>query len=139
MKRILLLTAGTLSLALGILGIFLPILPTTPFLLLAAACYLNSSQKLYNWLINHRILGLYIRSYLLYKAISVKAKFISVLTLWAVIGSTVIFFVDLLWLRILLVCIAAGVTFYILSFTTLTEDMLDSALRKKSLESARDI
>lgn len=54
---------GTLSLALGILGIFLPLLPTTPFLLLTAALYFKSSPRLYNWLLNQKHLGPYIRNF----------------------------------------------------------------------------
>ena len=60
---------GTLSLALGILGIFLPLLPTTPFLLLTAALYFKSSPRLYNWLLNHKHLGPYIRNFRENKAI----------------------------------------------------------------------
>ena len=55
--------AGTVCLILGIIGIILPILPTTPFLLLAAGCYARSSERFYNWLLNNRILGSYIRNY----------------------------------------------------------------------------
>ena len=124
MKKILLITAGNLSLSLGIAGIFLPILPTTPFLLLSAACYVKSSKKLYLWLINHKILGLYIRYYILYKAISLRAKVISVSALWVVMLSTIIFFVNPIWLRILLFCIAIGVTVYLVHFKTLTKEMM---------------
>ncbi|MDH4300313.1 MAG: YbaN family protein, partial [Dehalococcoidia bacterium] len=56
-KRRLLIGAGTLSTGLGIIGIFVPILPTTPFLLLAAACYMRSSERFYRWLINNRVFG----------------------------------------------------------------------------------
>ena len=123
MKKFLLITAGNLSLSLGVAGIFLPVLPTTPFLLLSAACYVRSSQRLYNWLIHHRILGLYIRSYIEYRAISIRAKGVSIFALWAVILSTVLFFVDLLWLRLLLLAVAVGVTFYLLTIRTLTDEM----------------
>ena len=124
MKRILLITAGNVSLSLGIAGIFLPVLPTTPFLLLSAACYVKSSEKLYLWLINHRILGLYTKSYIIYKAITLKAKIISIAALWAVISVSAFFVIDLIWLRILLFVIAAGVTFYIANIKTLTMDMI---------------
>ena len=65
---------GTISLALGILGIFLPLLPTTPFLLLTAALYFKGSFRLYNWLLNHRYFGPYIRNYRENKAIPLRAK-----------------------------------------------------------------
>jgi uncharacterized membrane protein YbaN (DUF454 family) len=62
--RILLVIAGTLFVGLGIIGIFIPVLPTTPFLLLAAACYARSSRKFHEWLLNNRWFGDYIRNYL---------------------------------------------------------------------------
>ena len=123
MKKVLLLTAGNISLSLGIAGIFLPVLPTTPFLLLSAACFVRSSERLYEWLIHHKVLGLYIRSYIQYKAITRRAKIISISLLWAVMASTIVFFVDPLWLRILLACIGAGVTIHLIRFRTLTEEM----------------
>ena len=125
MKRIMLLITGNISLAFGIVGIFLPVLPTTPFLLLSATCYVRSSEKLYLWLIHHKFLGLYVRSYIQYRAISMRAKIISISMLWTVILSTVIFFVDLPWLRGLLIMIAVGVTVYLMRIKTLTRQMID--------------
>ncbi len=124
MKRVLLITAGNLSLSLGIVGIFLPVLPTTPFLLLSAACYMKSSRKLYDWLLNHPVLGLYIRSYIKYRAITMRAKVISIIALWIVLGASVVFFVSLTWLRILLLFIGAGVTVYLLHFRTLNDEII---------------
>ncbi|MDC7218722.1 MAG: YbaN family protein [Spirochaetales bacterium] len=123
MRRVLLIISGIISLVLGIVGIVLPVLPTTPFLLLSAACFVRSSERLYDWLINHRVFGLYIRSYILYKAISFKAKVFTLVTLWAVILTSAFVFIDLLWLRILLVAIALAVTIHIIRFATLTEEM----------------
>ncbi len=131
MKKILLVTAGNLSLSLGIAGIFLPVLPTTPFLLLSAACYVRSSKKLYLWLIHHRVFGLYIRSYILYKAISLRAKIISISALWIVMVSTIFFFISLSWLRILLFCIGIGVTVYLVYLKTLTKEMIE--MEKKEI------
>ena len=62
--RYLLLAIGWLSVALGVIGIFLPVLPTTPFLLLAAACFVRSSRRFYIWLVTHPHLGPWIRDYL---------------------------------------------------------------------------
>ena len=121
-KKVFLISAGSLALFLGVLGIFLPVLPTTPFLLLSAACYMRSSERLYKWLIHHKVLGLYIRSYIEHRAVTVKAKVISISMLWLAILSSVIFFISLLWLRILLLLIACGVTLYLLSLKTLTEE-----------------
>ena len=76
--RIFLILCGCLAVVLGILGIFLPLLPTTPFLLLAAACFFRSSPRLYNWLISHKRMGPYIRNFREHRAIPLKAKVISV-------------------------------------------------------------
>ncbi|MCF7929118.1 MAG: YbaN family protein [Spirochaetales bacterium] len=67
-----------LSLGLGVLGIFLPLLPTTPFLLVAAFFFVRSSDRMYTWLIGHPVLGRYIRDYLRYRAISRRAKIVSI-------------------------------------------------------------
>jgi uncharacterized protein len=83
MKKILLICAGSMCLALGIIGVVVPVLPTTPFLLLAAYCYLRSSTKMYEWLMNHKILGAYIYSYLKYNAIPTKTRNVALLFLWS--------------------------------------------------------
>ena len=76
---------GTVFLVFGGVGIFLPILPTTPFLLLTAACYLKSSKRMNNWLLNHKLFGQYIKNYLEGKGISLRAKVISLAFLWTAI------------------------------------------------------
>ena len=73
---------GLLSLSLGILGIFLPVLPTTPFLLLASVLFLKSSKSLYDWLMNHPKLGPYISNFLVHKAIPLRVKIVSVSMVW---------------------------------------------------------
>lgn len=124
MKRYLLLAAGGLSLSMGVAGLFLPLLPTTPFLLLAAACFLRSSQRLYNWLTGHKHLGPYIRNYLRHRAVSIKAKTVSIILLWATIGGTAVFAVRNNWVRIVLVLVAVGVTVHLALMKTLTPEML---------------
>lgn len=81
-RKYLLIIAGSLSLALGIAGIFVPVLPTTPFLLLASFCYLRSSQRMYHWLMNHKILGPYIYNYVTYRAVKRNVKIGSLALLW---------------------------------------------------------
>ena len=130
-----LLIADNISLSLGITGIFLPVILSIPFLLLSAACYIKNSQKLYFWLLNHRILGLYIRSYVEYKAVSLKGKIVSIAALWIVISSTIIFFINNLWIRIMLVVIAFGVTLYLLRIKTLTREMIEKQKKKNRPES----
>ena len=113
LKRRLLIAAGTICTAIGIVGIFVPILPTTPFLLLAAACYIRSSPKLYRWLTGNRVFGTYVKNYLEGKGMPLKIKVLTIALLWITIGCSIIFAVDNLVVRILLIIIAAGVTTHV--------------------------
>ena len=116
-----LIVTGTLSLGLGIIGIFIPLLPTTPFLLLAAYCYFRSSKKLYNWLISNKLFGSYIRNYYEGLGIPLKVKLLSISFLWLTIGFSIYFIVSSLIIRIILIIIAVGVTLHILNIKTLRE------------------
>lgn len=118
---------GCISVGLGILGIFLPLLPTTPFLLLAAALFVRSSPRLYNWLINHRWFGRYIRNYREHRAIPLQAKIVLLVFMWGTIGYAALRVVTAWWLRALLGVIAIGVTVHILHLKTLTQEMLDQS------------
>ena len=117
--KIFLLILGVVSLALAVVGIFLPLLPTTPLLLLAAWCFLRSSERLYTWLINHPYVGEYIRNFRENKAIPLHAKIISVTMIWLTIGYCVIAIVDILWVRIVMLLLAAAISWHILSYKTL--------------------
>ena len=112
-KRRLLIVAGTLSTGLGIIGIFIPILPTTPFLLLAAACYMRSSERFYQWLINNRVFGAYIRNYIEGRGMPIRIKIFTILLLWLAIGLSITFGVQNTVVRIVLICVAIGVTAHI--------------------------
>jgi len=125
-RRWLLASIGVLSVGLGILGILLPLLPTTPFLLLAAACFVRSSDGLYRWLITQRILGPYIRNYREHRAISWQAKAVTLVLLWAVIGYSAFGVVRLQALRIVLLLVAVAVTVHVLSLKTLTRERLST-------------
>jgi len=114
--RWLLIILGTISLILGIIGAFLPLLPTTPFLLLTSYLYLKSSPKAYNWLINHKTFGPYILNYQEKKIIPIRAKISSLVLLWLSILGSIFFVVDNLWIKGLLLLIAIGVTIHISSF-----------------------
>ena len=118
-KRRLLLAAGTLSLAIGIVGIFLPVLPTTPFLLIAVACYLRSSQRFYNWLMNSRWLGNYIRNYVEGRGIPLKVKPFIIIILWATIGVS-IWLVASWIVTIILLIVAVGVSLHVIFIRTKT-------------------
>jgi len=117
--RISLIIAGTLFTGLGIIGIFVPILPTTPFLLLAIACYSKSSKTLYDWLINNKWLGNYIRNYIERKGIPLKLKVFVITLIWITIGSTIAFAVNTIAIRVILIIIAVSVSIYFLSRKTL--------------------
>lgn len=119
--KYLLIAIGTLSVALGFLGIFLPVLPTTPFLLLAAACYIRSSERFYCWLINNRYCGKYIRDYREKKGIPLKLKIYVISLLWITILASAIFVVEILAIRILLIVIAVGVTIHLTTIKTIRE------------------
>ncbi len=112
-KRRLLIGAGTLCTGLGIIGIVVPILPTTPFLLLAAACYMRSSERFYQWLINNRIFGAYVRNYIEGRGMPIRIKIFTILLLWLAIGLSIAFGVQNTVIRIVLVGIAIGVTTHI--------------------------
>ena len=117
--KAILIFVGTLSIGLGIIGIIIPLLPTTPLLLLGAACYVKGSEKLYQLLLRNKWLGGYIEDFRTKKGISLKNKIISLSMLWLSIGSSLYFVITMLWHSILLVIIALAVSIYILSFKTL--------------------
>ncbi len=117
LKKHLLIIGGTLSLGLGVLGMFLPVLPTTPFLLLTVYCYVRSSPRLYEWIIRHRIFGEYLRNYLEYHAISVRAKVISLVGLWASLTVSFIL-VESLVVRIVLILVGLGVSLHLFLLKT---------------------
>ncbi|NIM58912.1 MAG: DUF454 family protein [Candidatus Aminicenantes bacterium] len=107
--------------AFGILGIFLPLLPTTPFLLLAAACFFRSSERLYNWLMNNKWLGNYIKDYREKKTIPLKIKALILTILWLTIGYSVFFVVNIFLYRLILILIAISVTIHVLYIRTLKQ------------------
>ncbi len=114
LRKQLLIVAGTISTAIGIIGIFVPILPTTPFLLLAAACYIRSSERFYRWLINNLLLGAYIRNYIEGTGMPLRTKLFTIFLLWLAIGISVCIGTQNLVVRIILVVIAIGVTVHII-------------------------
>ena len=116
--RALFVALGTLFLAIGIVGIFVPLLPTTPFLLLASACYLRGSERMHRWLLSHGRLGAYIRAYEEGRGIPLRAKVLALTMMWASIGYAVYRFAYP-WLQAALLLVAAGVTVYLLRLPTL--------------------
>jgi uncharacterized membrane protein YbaN (DUF454 family) len=116
--KALLLFVGWLSVVLGVIGIFLPIMPTTPFLLLAAACFMRTSPKFYNWLVGHPKLGKYLLYYLEGKGIPLKAKIYSI-SLMAISMSVTTYFVPIIEVKILLPLVGVLVALYIVRQPTL--------------------
>lgn len=119
LKKALLITIGTIAAGLGIAGIFLPVLPTTPFLLLAAYCYSHSSEKFYRWLLGNKLCGPYIAAYRKGSGISRRHKITAIATLWITIALSGIFFATALWARLLLLVIAVGVTIHLAKMKTM--------------------
>jgi uncharacterized membrane protein YbaN (DUF454 family) len=116
--RYLLLIAGFMFIFLALIGILLPLLPTTPFLLVAAACFYKSSNRFYTWLMTNKFFGKYIRDYKDKKGVPLRVKLGTLLLLWASLILSAFVFVDILWVKILLMGIGAGVTIHILLIRT---------------------
>lgn len=106
---------------LGAIGIFLPILPTTPFLLLSAFCYLRSSKRMYKWLTENKILGKYIYNYIHNKGMEKSAKIWALVFLWSTLLIS-IYFMDSLHLRIFLGFVGIGVSVHLLMLKTLKKE-----------------
>ena len=122
LKEGLLAAAGAVSVAVGAVGILLPLLPTTPFLLLAAACFARSSERRYQWLMSHRVFGPYIRNYHEHGAVTRHAKIVTLGLLWGTMSITAFVFFDSVVLRVILLAIAGGVTVHILRMKTAPAD-----------------
>jgi uncharacterized membrane protein YbaN (DUF454 family) len=120
--RILLLGVGLLATALGVLGIFLPLLPTVPFLLLGAACFARSSPRCYKWLLAHPRLGPLVYDYLDGNGLPLRAKVWSILLLWTTISLSVLLFSSVLAIKLALFAVTVGVTLYLLRLPTRSED-----------------
>lgn len=116
--KILLLAIGSLAVILGIIGIFLPLLPTTPFLLLAAFCYAKSSERFYTWLLTNRLCGKYIRNYRAGLGMQLSHKIFTLLLLWLTIGFSVLRIVTGTWVKLALLLIATAVTIHLIALKT---------------------
>jgi uncharacterized membrane protein YbaN (DUF454 family) len=106
--------AGLCCTTLGVLGIFLPLLPTVPLLLLAAACFARSSERFHNWLLDHPHLGPMIRGYLDGQGIPLRAKITAIGLIWVTIPISVLFIIPLFWVKVFLIAIGLCITIYLL-------------------------
>ena len=125
LKKVLLIALGTLSVGLGIIGMILPLMPTTCFLLLAAACYARSSERFYHWLMHNRWFGTYLRNYREGRGIPKTTKVFSISMLWLTIGYSALAIVPVLWVKALLILIATGVTYHLIALPTFKQEQLE--------------
>jgi hypothetical protein len=118
LKRSLYLVAGTIFLAIGCVGVVLPILPTTPFLLLSAACYYKSSERMHRWILNNRWFGNYIRNYKEGRGLPLKTKIFTLTLLWIVISYSALFVVSMFVIQVVLFAVAVGVSIHLITLPT---------------------
>lgn len=119
--KVIYIVLGSISLCLGVMGIFLPLLPTTPFLLFSSILWFRGSPRLYKWLLNHKQLGPYIRNFMENKAIPLRVKVISVSLVWLTLLYCSFFMTGNIWLATLFIVLAIGITWHILSYKTLSK------------------
>lgn len=119
-RRWLLVAAGAVCVALGVVGAFVPVLPTTPFLLLAAACWVRSSERLHRWLFTNRLFGEYLRRYRDGEGLPLGSKIATLALLWISLGASALLAVPprLWWVRALLAAVGIGVTIHVLRIRT---------------------
>jgi uncharacterized membrane protein YbaN (DUF454 family) len=127
----LLISAGSLSLMVGIVGILVPVLPTTPFLLLTALCYMRSSERLYNALLRNRLTGSYVRNYLEGLGMTVKTKVLTLTLLWLILGATIWLAPINLIITLVLLAVGIGVTVHILRVRKFTNNIEVKAVVKQ--------
>jgi hypothetical protein len=118
------IVAGTISLGLGAAGVFLPILPTTPFLLLSATCYYKGSERMHRWILNNKLFGSYIRNYKEGKGISKNAKILTLFLLWITIGYTSFFITSNYVVQLVFFTIAVAVTVHVATLPTFRKSQL---------------
>ncbi len=138
LKRAALALLGTIFLALGAIGIFVPILPTTPFLLLSAACYLKGSERMHKWLINNRVFGTYIKNYKEGKGMSARAKIFTLSLLWISVIPSALFVVSLAVVQVILIAVCVGVTIHLVRIPTYRSSPMEIAQsRPEALDSTQ--
>ena len=116
--RVLFFVLGSISLLLGAVGIFLPLIPTTPFLLLSVACYLRSSTKMHTWLVNNRVFGQYLSNYREGKGLPMKVKIFTLGILWVTVIYSAFYIIDILVMQFLLIFVAIMVTMHLVLLPT---------------------
>lgn len=123
LARRLLIGAGFVCVGLGFAGVFLPLLPTTPFLLLAGACFIRSSEAWYTWLTTNRFVGDHIRNYMEHRATTVGTKVTSISMLWISLTVAGVLFTESWLVRALLMVVAVGVTIHLATLRTVRRNV----------------
>jgi uncharacterized protein len=124
-RKAILIFTGTICVALGVVGMILPLMPTTVFLLMAAYCYSRSSDRFHYWLLTNRLCGKYITNYRSGKGITARQKVSTILTLWASIGFSMWLLGGRLWVTLVLAAVAIGVTVHILWIRTYRPELAE--------------
>ncbi len=119
--RVLFLGLGSLLVAIGVLGVFLPLLPSTIFFLLAAACYARSSERAHNWLMTNRFFGRYLRNYSEHRGATLSTKIGTIAMLWAGLALSAYLITPPLWVYAILAAVGVGVTAHLLRLRTLRD------------------
>ena len=112
---------GFFFVGIGFIGIFLPLLPTTPFLLLALFLFVRSSPEASRWLVEHKVLGSYVLAYTSGNGLLRRMKARIIIMMWVVMAASITFFAEKLWMKVLLVIIGAGITIHVVTFRGKTD------------------
>jgi uncharacterized membrane protein YbaN (DUF454 family) len=104
--------AGGVALALGVIGIFVPLLPTTPFVLLAAACFARGSERFHRWLLANPTFGPMVREWETHRSLPYRTKITGIVLMSATMAASITFFVDPAWLKALLAAFGVGLAIW---------------------------
>lgn len=110
---------GTISLLIGAIGLFLPVIPTTPLIILAAACYYRGSDRLHTWILSSRWFGDTIKNYQEGRGLTRDTKVRAISMMWVMMLVSAWFFVSSLFVRVAIICVGIGVTVYLVRLPTL--------------------
>ena len=135
-KRIALLIMGHVSIALGLIGIFIPVLPTTPFLLLASYCFYKSSDRLHAWLMNHPLLGEKLRNYFEHRSVSRRTKITAIAFLWTSLLVSMIL-INIGYVRVIMAFVGTAVTVHLLALRTMPDLPISDHAEDESGDSKR--
>jgi uncharacterized membrane protein YbaN (DUF454 family) len=116
------IVVGTIALIIGAIGLFLPVIPTTPLVILAAACYYRGSDRLHNWILSSRWFGETIKNYQEGRGLTRNTKVRAISMMWVMILVSAWFFVSNLFVRVAIICVAIGVTVYLVRLPTLEKN-----------------